>query len=138
MIVLDTNVLSEVMKPAPSKAVVKWLSEQVREKVYTTTITEAEILYGIALLPNSARKKRLENAVLQMFSEDLTGKLIPFDSYAAKSYALIGSIRKNMGKPISFADAQIASIALSRGAKLATRNVKDFEGCGVDLVNPFE
>ena len=137
MIVLDTNILSELLLPAPEPAVVDWLTEQPSAAVFTTTITEAEILYGLRLLPDGRRRRDLEAAILPIFAQDLAGRVLPFDREAADVYGLIAIERRKAGRPISQFDAQIASIALSRGAALATRNVSDFEGVGLVIVNPW-
>jgi toxin FitB len=137
MIILDTNVLSEVMKPAPAGEVLAWLGAQPTASVYTTSITQAEILHGVMLLPPGRRRRALEQAATSMFAEDFGGRILGFDTEAAPPYALIASRRRRAGRPISHFDAQIAAIALSSGAAIATRNVADFEGCGVALVDPW-
>ncbi len=138
MIILDTNVLSEVMKPAPAAEVLAWLAAQPAASVYTTSITQAEILHGLMLLPPGRRRRALEDAATSMFAEDLGGRILGFGPEAGPPYALIASRRRRAGRPISHFDAQIAAIALSCGAALATRNVADFEGCGVTLVDPWK
>jgi toxin FitB len=137
MIILDTNVLSEVMKPAPAGEVLAWLAAQPTASVYTTSITQAEILHGVMLLPPGRRRRALEEAATSMFAEDFGGRILVFDTEAAPPYALVASRRRRAGRPISHFDAQIAAIALSSGAAIATRNVVDFEGCGVALVDPW-
>ena len=138
MIILDTNVLSEVMKPAPATEVLAWLVAQPAASVYTTSITHAEILHGLMLLPPGRRRRALEEAATSMFAEDFGGRVLAFGTEAAPPYALIASRRRRAGRPISHFDAQIAAIALSSGAAIATRNVADFEGCGVALVDPWK
>ena len=137
MIVLDTNVLSELMKPRPSPQVVRWTTIQSTASLYITSITQAEILHGILLLPNGKRRAALETAAVGMFSQEFGGRILPFDSDAARPYAEIASERSRAGRPISHFDAQIAAIARVHGAELATRNVDDFAGCGVTLINPW-
>jgi predicted nucleic acid-binding protein len=137
MIVLDTNVLSELMKPAPSEPVVAWVASQPTQSLYTTSITEAEILHGIMLLPSGRRRRAFETAAREMFREEFAGRVLSFGSDAALPYARIAVERRRGGRPISHFDAQIAAIARSAGATLATRNVSDFEGCGVEIVNPW-
>ncbi|MEA1647962.1 type II toxin-antitoxin system VapC family toxin [Nitrospirillum sp. BR 11164] len=137
MIILDTNVLSELMRPAPSDAVLRWLMGQASSLLFTTTITQAEILSGIALLPKGRRRAGLENAALQMFVADFAGRILPFDTQAAISFAGITTARRQAGRPISALDAQIAAIAHSLAAAVATRNIDDFSGCGVPLINPW-
>lgn len=138
MIVLDTNVLSELLAPSPSPAVVAWLAAQHAAAVFTTAVTEAEILYGLALLPDGRRRQALEAAVRPIFSEDLAGRVLAFDREAAESYAVIAARRRAIGRPISQFDAQIAAIAVSRGASIATRNVADFAETGAPVINPWE
>ena len=138
MIVLDTNILSELMKPAPSKRVVAWMAAQPAQSLYTTSVTQAEILHGVMLLPSGRRRKAFETAAEDMFREEFAGRVLAFGSDAAPSYARIAVDRRRAGRPISQFDAQIAAIARSTGAAVATRNVTDFEGCGINLVNPWK
>jgi predicted nucleic acid-binding protein len=137
MIVLDTNVLSEPLRPAPSAKVLDWIRSQPNTVMFTTTITEAELLYGIELLPQSKRRRLLESVVAQIFAVHLAGRILPFDSAAAREYADIAAMRRRSGRPMSEPDARIAAIARSRGAELATRNVADFAGCDLEVVNPW-
>jgi predicted nucleic acid-binding protein len=104
MIVLDTDVLSEAWRPTPSPAVMAWMRSQPAAALFTTTITEAELLYGIALLPEGKRKRSLEAVVALIFTEDLGGRTLPFDSAAAREYADIAATRRRAGRPISEAD----------------------------------
>ena len=137
MIVLDTNVLSETLKSTPDPRVLAWFGDQRRASLFTTTITHAEILYGLELLPDGARKQTLSTAINAVFDEDFAGRLLNFDSDAADEFAQIAVFRKTSGRPISQFDAMIAAVARSRGATLATRNLKDFVDCGVALVDPW-
>lgn len=137
MIVLDTNVLSETLRPTPSARVLEWMRSEPASALFTTAITEAEMLYGIALLPEGRRRGSLEAVVELIFTEDLAGRVLPFDSAAAREFADIAAGRNRAGQPISDADARIAAIARSRGAALATRNIKDFAGCGLSLIDPW-
>lgn len=137
MIVLDTNVLSELMRPEPEPAVVEWVGFQPPLGVFTTSVTQAEILHGVLLLPDGRRRRQLEEAARAMFEEDFAGRVLPFGSHDAGAYARIATRRQRDGRPISQFDAQIAAIARSTGATIATRNVADFDGCGVDVVNPW-
>ncbi|WFU51095.1 type II toxin-antitoxin system VapC family toxin [Sinorhizobium terangae] len=137
MIILDTNVLSELLTPSPSAAVEAWLADQPPTSVFTTTVTEAEILCGLRLLSDGRRRRNLEGAIVPIFREDLAGRILPFDSEAADAYATLAVERRTAGRPISQFDAQIAAIARSRGAALATRNVADFEGTGIAIINPW-
>lgn len=137
MIILDTNVLSELMRPAPAARVIEWIAGQASASLYTTSITQAEILHGLLLLPRSRRRAGLEAAAAAMFSEDFAGRILGFGTDAATAYAEIASQRRGAGRPISHFDAQIAAIARSTGATIATRNSADFAGCGVKLVDPW-
>lgn len=137
MIILDTDVVSELMRPTPTAAVTEWVASQPSASLYTTSITEAEILHGIMLLPAGRRRTALEVASLAMFSEDFAGRILGFGSDAAAHYARIASDRRRAGHPISAFDAQIAAIARVMGATIATRNIADFEGLGLRLVDPW-
>ena len=137
MLVLDTSVISEALRPEPDARVEAWLKALSPASVFTTAVSRAEILYGIAILPEGRRQSALLAAAVSMFDEDFQGRVLPFDSEAATLYADLASARRQKGHPISFADAQIAAITLSRGGRLATRNVGDFAECGIDLVNPW-
>ncbi len=137
MIVLDTNVLSEALRPAPSEVVMAWLSSQSSASLFTTTVTRGELLYGIELLPDGQRKSDLRLAAEGVFNQDLAGQVLSFDSSAADAFAVISASSNRAGHPICQFDAMIAAIALSRGAKLATRNIKDFADCGIELINPW-
>ncbi len=136
MIVLDTNVLSEEMKPAPDPAVHQWFLRQAASELFTTSVSEAEIRLGIAVLPDGKRKHELETAALQVMAL-FNGRVLPFDSSAAQEFARIVSDRRRVGRPFEDFDAQIAAITLSRGMTLATRNTSDFLGTGLVLVDPW-
>jgi predicted nucleic acid-binding protein len=138
MIVLDTNVLSELMRPAPSPTVQRWVAVQAVTNLFTTTITQAEILFGLALLPEGRRRSDLLIAAEQMFAEDFAERILAFDTPSAIKFATIATTRRRQGRPTGTFDAQIASIALSHGAALATRNVVDFQDCGLAIINPWE
>jgi toxin FitB len=138
MTILDTNVLSELMRPKPSPRVVAWVAKQPATELFTTSITEAEIFYGIELLTEGKRREGLLEAAEAMFAEDLAGRVFSFESDAARVFSKIAAERRAVGRPISHADAQIAAIARVRSAKLATRNVEDFEGCGLDVIDPWK
>jgi toxin FitB len=137
MIILDTNVLSELMRPKPSPMVVTWVKKQAVTELFTTSITEAEIFYGIELLTKGRRREGLLAAAEAMFAEDLASHVFGFESEAARAFSIIAAHRRVLGRPISHADAQIAAIAKVRGAKLATRDVADFDDCGIDVVDPW-
>lgn len=138
MIILDTNVLSELMRPRPAETVVAWVGRQQATSLYTTSITQAEILHGLMLLPRGRRHSALEAAATLMFREDFAGRILGFGTDAALPYARIASERRGAGRPISHFDAQIAAIARSTGAAVATRNAADFDGCGVAVVDPWK
>ena len=138
MIILDTNVLSELMRPKPSLRVSGWIAKQSATELFTTSITEAEIFFGIELLAEGKRREGLLRAAEDMFAEDLGGRVFGFESEAAHLFSTIAVHRRALGKPISHADAQIAAITRLRGAMLATCNVSDFDDCGVDLINPWD
>lgn len=136
-ILLDTNVLSELLRAQPEPAVLAWFSRQSADDLYVSAVTQAEMLLGVRLLPTGKRRAQLEQALQAMFNEDFAGRTLPFDAAAATAYADIVASRRKAGRPISQFDAQIAAIAHARRADLATRNESDFEACGVALVNPW-
>ena len=137
MIVLDTNVISELMRSAPDAKVLRWVNAQVATAVYSTSITEAEIMHGVLLLPKGKRRTAVTAVAREMFEVDLDGRILAFDSAAASAYAQITTARRAAGRPISAFDAQIAAVAAVHGARLATRNVSDFVDCGVDVIDPW-
>jgi len=138
VIILDTNVVSELMKPQPDRKVIRWFTRQPALTVFMTSVSQAEILYGIELLPAGRRRDALEEAANAAIGESFAGRILSFTSDAAPPYAVIAGSRKAAGMPITHPDAQIAAIARKYGATLATRNVADFEDCGIDLVNPWD
>jgi predicted nucleic acid-binding protein len=137
MIVLDTNVLSEALRPVPEPSVLDWLANQPRASLFITTVTRGEILYGIRLLTDGKRRRGLWDAAKKIFDADFADQVLGFDSDAADMYADIAALRRAAGKPICQFDAMIVAMARSRGASLATRNAKDFDDCGVDVINPW-
>ncbi len=138
MTILDTNVLLEIMAPSPADAPLVWIERRrAVDPVFITSITVAEILYGIEILPAGKRRERLNAETEAMFAQDFGGQILFFDEQAARAFAQIASSRRKLGRPIAEFDAQIAAIAAAHGAALATRNTADFEGCGVQLVNPW-
>jgi hypothetical protein len=136
-VILDTNVLSELVRDRPDPAVVAWLDHRPARSVGTTAITVAELRYGIERLPDGRRKAALASAVEDMVTRDLDGRVADFDLSATREYALVATARERSGRPIATADAQIAGICRARGATLATRNTRDFVATGVELVDPF-
>jgi len=139
MILLDTNVVSEPMRPSPNPKVIHWLDEIPAADIWISAVTIAEIRFGIELLPNGKRKRQLFDLAEQMFAEDFGGQCLPFDCEAAREYSKIVSKRQRHGHPISVEDAQIAAIACVGRLKLATRNVKDFSNIeGLKIINPWK
>lgn len=137
MIILDTNVLSALMRPAPDEPVVAWLDRQPAESVWITSITLFEARFGLSLLPPGRRRKALEAAFTQLLEEDLEHRILDFDGAAAESAASIAAERRRKGQTVDLRDTQIAGIALARRATLATRNVRHFTPLAVRVVNPW-
>jgi len=137
VIIVDTNVISELMRPEPNPKVLAWIAAQPRAQLYTTHINQIEILYGIAVLPEGRRRDALKAAADGMFAEDFAGRLLPFGASAATRYAEIMLSRRHLGKPIEGFDALIAAIALAAGATVATRDVGGFSDCGLAIVDPW-
>ncbi|WP_433871374.1 type II toxin-antitoxin system VapC family toxin [Saccharopolyspora sp. CA-218241] len=137
MIVLDTNVLSEITRRSPDPRVVAWLDSLPTAEVATTAITAAELLYGVTRLPDGHRKSSLTAAIHALINEDFHGRVESFDAPAAAEYAAVVIERERLGRPISAADARIAAICRARRAVLATRNIEDFDETGIELVNPW-
>jgi len=138
MMVLDTNVLSELMRPRPDARVIDWLDRQDANSVTISAITIAEILYGIERLPDGRRKRGFAAKAAAMFEEDFSGRILSFDSGAAIHYAEQVAASESAGRQVHMADVQIAAICIQYGAELATRNVKDFETFSVETINPWE
>lgn len=137
MIVLDTNVISELMRPKPHPGVLAWVMAQPRAQLCTTHINQAEILYGIAALPAGRRRTALTAAAEAMFAEDFAGRILSFGAAAAARYPEIVLARRRVGSPIEGFDALIAATALAAGARVATRDVRGFSGCGLTLIDPW-
>lgn len=135
--VLDTNVISELMRPAPSQRVVAWVGSHATEQMYLTSVVEAELRYGIAILPADDRRTRLAKALEAMLADDFQNDALPFDSAAARVYADFAAHRRAVGRPISHEDCQIAAVTSTASATLVTRDVGDFAGLGLDVVDPF-
>jgi predicted nucleic acid-binding protein len=139
VIILDTNVLSELSRARPSSDVTAWARAQDPKAIFTTAVCEAELLYGIALLPDGKRRAELARAIATMLGVVLAGRVLPFDRAAAQFYAELAAYRRRHGKSAGMADLQIAAVALARGATaIATRNVDHFDGCDVLIVNPWQ
>lgn len=138
MTILDTNVVSEVMLSSPANRVLNWFSRmRAADELFITTITIAEVLYGIELLPAGKRRDRLRADAENMFAEDYAARILAFDELAARSFARIAGSRRRIGRPIAELDAQIAAIAEVNNATLATHNMDDFKNCGLLVVNPW-
>jgi len=137
MVLLDTNVISELMRPEASAIVLKWFSRQHAHELYSSSVSVAEIFYGVELFPAGKRRNELLAGAERMFANVLAGRVFAFEDEAARAFARIASVRRKAGRPIAEMDARIAAIADVHGATLATRNTADFEGCGIRLVNPW-
>ena len=138
MIILDTNIVPELMRPNPSSNVVDWVAGQAAPDLYLSTVSQAELPYGVAILPAGRRRDNLLDALEGMLREDFDGRILPFDSAAAHTYAAIAAARRAVGRPINHADCQIAAIARCRGASVATRDVDDFQATGIEVINPWD
>ena len=137
MIILDTNVLSALMRKAPERAVVNWLDRQPAESVWITSITLFEARFGIALLAKGRRKQALEAVFDELLAEDLQGRVLDFDRAAAEAAAQLASNRQRKGRAIDMRDTQIAGIVIARRARLATRNVRHFADLGAAVIDPW-
>jgi toxin FitB len=137
MYVLDTNVLSEVIKEAPEGSVAEWLRACPADAIFTTVICQSELLYGVRRLPGSGRRYRLEAALRSLFSDVLAGRVLTFGEAAASAYADIRIARERAGRPVAQEDGMIAAIAKTAGATVVTRDETGFAGCGVPVINPW-
>jgi len=138
VIILDTNVLSEATRIRPEQSVLQWWRSQPASRLFTTSMTRAELLYGAYRIPDGKRKIAVLKAIHTLFDQEVRNQMLSFDRDAAEAYAEIASTKQSMGKQMGVLDAQIAAIAKVHGAKLATRNIKDFLDCGIALINPWE
>ncbi len=136
MILLDTNVLSALMRREPEPAVLNWLDCQPIETIWTTSISVFEIVMGIRLLEPGQRQTELEQAFESLIDDDMDGRVQPFDRACSAEAGRIAAARRRIGRPVEFRDVQIAGIAGARGATLATRNTRHFTGLGLDLIDP--
>lgn len=134
---VDTNVVSELLRPSPERQVEGWLAAQDRLDIYLTAISEAELRSCVALMDNGKRREALAEAIDRILREDMAGRVLAFDSAATEAFATIAATRRSAGRPIAQADCQIAAIARVRGATIATRNTVDFDGYGIDLIDPW-
>ena len=137
MFAIDTNVASKLMRPDPTPVVAAWIDDRDAQEMFLTAVTEAELLYGVAIMPAGRRRNVLEAAMTRWLDQGFRERILPFDSVAARAYAEIAADRRRAGRPIGEADCQIAAICRSRGAVLVTRNVRHFGGTGVDVVDPW-
>ena len=137
MILLDTNVISELMRTEPSELILAWFKSNSNEQLVLSSITEAELLRGINILPEGRLKAFKSKLLSEFLLIDFAGLILPFESQAASHYAEIFASRKTLGRPISTFDCMIAAIAKANGSKLATRNISDFEQCGLEIINPW-
>ena len=137
MFVLDTNVVSELMRERPNPEVLAWVDNRLTDNLFVTSVTEAEIRTGIAILPEGERQRGLAAAAERLFGVFFAERILPFDSDAAQAYATVAAERRAAGRPISQADCQIAAVARSNGASIVSRDVNGFEGCGLDVINPW-
>lgn len=137
MILLDTNVLSELMRAKPDPQVLAWVDAQPASELVICSITVAEILYGIARMPDGKRKQGLLDLASAMFDEDFAGNILPFDADAAVHYAELAAESEARGRAVEMADVQIAAIGRLHDAVIATRNIRHFEPLGVELVDPW-
>ena len=138
MWILDTNVVSELMRPEPEPRVIEWVGARPGGSLFLTAVTEAELRYGLALLPAGHRRDDLTAALEDMLEEDFAERILPFDRSAARLYAQIVSSRRTRGRPMTQFDGQIAAIARSRDAGVATRNETDFADCDIEIINPWQ
>lgn len=137
MLVLDTNMLSAMMSAEPIRKVADWILDQPSEELFTAAVCQAEILSGISILPNGRRRAALEEAARAMFADDFHGRVLPFDTEAAAAYAEVFANHRKAGRPAGTVDLMLAAIARVRGASVVTRNVADFEGVGLTIINPW-
>ena len=136
-VLLDTNVVSELLRPSPNPAVESWVADRPAVELHFSAIGEAELLYGVAILPAGRRREALALAIETILREDFNERILPFDSAAAREYAEIASARRATGRTVAPTDCQIAAIARSRGMAVATRNVRDFEDVEIEVLDPW-
>ncbi len=136
-VLLDTNVVSELMRTAPDPGVAVWAAGHSLEDLFFSAVGEAELRYGAAILPTGRRRENLVSDIERMLDEAFENRVLPFDSGAARAYADIAAMRRSAGRPVGTADCQIAAIARTRHMALATRNVRDFEDIDVEIVDPW-
>ena len=137
MIILDTNVISEMMRPSPDAVVFQWVSEQDPTDLFTSAVTEAELRFGAEIVPSGSRRRTLVEVIERVILNHFPGRVLPFDRNAVRDYASVAAGRRRIGRPIGYSDCQIAAIAVSTGAAVATRDSGGFQGCGVEVINPW-
>ena len=137
MILLDANVISELMLARPVSSVIELVARQPSTSLFLSSISEAELRFGAEILPSGQRRERLLAEIDGMLQDDFAGRIRPFNTGAARAYAVIAAARRASGHPISHADCQIAAIARSVGASVATKDIEGFQGCGIDTINPW-
>ncbi len=137
MVILDTNVVSELMRPAPDPAIASWVSECATSSLFLTAVTEAELRFGLAIMPQGKRRDGLAKGLERMLETGFANRVLPFDSDAARAFAEIAAARRRLGRPIALADCQIAAIGRVRGMPVATRNIRDFEDTGIEIFDPW-
>ncbi|HEY6322898.1 MAG TPA: type II toxin-antitoxin system VapC family toxin [Thermoanaerobaculia bacterium] len=137
MIIVDTNIVAEVMKAAPASAVVTWFNAQDSVSLFLAAITVGEIRYGLCIMPQGQRRHAIERGFDQIIATAFAGRILAFDEHAATHYGEVMGRRKEIGQPLSVPDGQIAAIARLHSFAIATRNVRDFLACGIEIVNPF-
>ena len=137
MLVVDTNVLSELMRPTPNPVIASWVAERATSHLHLTAISEAELRFGLAIMPPGRRRDGLVEGLERMLRTGFAHRVLPFDSAAASACASIAAARRATGRPMPEADCQIAAIARSRDMAVVTRNVRDFADAGIDVIDPW-
>ena len=137
MFILDTNVVSELLRPIPEPSVVRWVAARDASHLFLTAVSEAELRFGVEIMPAGARRDAVGEAIDALLREDFASRILPFDSPAALAYAEFAAERRAAGRPVAHADAQIAAIASVHRMSVVTRDVGDFAGVGLDIVNPW-
>lgn len=137
MYILDTNVLSTLMSPRPVAAVVQWVDQRDSRSLYLSAVTVGEIRYGVALLAEGRRRRDLERRFALLIARGFERRVLPYDASAANAYGELMAARREIGRPLTVADGQIAAIARAAGFAVVTRNVRDFDDCGVEVIDPF-
>lgn len=138
MIVLDTNIVSETMRPRPAHEVMGWLDRQMASELFATSISIGEIFFGLECLDEGSRKLDLQARFQQFLERGFDGRILDYSAKCARQYGQVMARRRSTGRPLAAPDGQIAAICLTHGASIATRNTRDFEQCGISVINPFE